>query len=124
MTIATDVDAQVTIDSTTRDAAIVAATSKVSGYAYSIGGITIAQTAYVSTDAIITELAVKMIQRHQDNLKMQGMSQIEFSPIAVLTKEDRGIIRRTVKQVVMASVGFSSYTSPTGNSKAWLEPDW
>ena len=64
MTIQADVDAQVTIDATTSAAAIAAATSAVSGYAFSIVGITIAATDFVSTDAVITELAVGAVHRH------------------------------------------------------------
>ncbi len=125
MTIAADVDAQVTIDSATRDAAIVAATSAVSGFAFSLAQITIAQTDFVSTDAVITELAVLNLQRHQDNLKLQGMQQLEFNPVMKLTKTQMDIVTRTVQSNQWNTVMVSNIKSPTANQEQpWYDPDF
>ncbi len=125
MTIAADVDAQVTLDSTTRDAAIAAATSKVSGHAFGFGGVTIVDGSYESTDAIITEIAIRMLHRHQDNLKFQGLPQTEFNPTVVLTTTDKKTIERTVRRAVMSASTVSSSTSPTGKGlNPWSNPNW
>ena len=124
MTIAADVDAQVTIDSTTRDAAIAAATSAVSGYAYSIAKVTVAATDFVSTDAVITELSVGAVHRHQDNLKFQGTQTVEFNPQIKLNSTNRKIVENTIKAANVGSLMRSSTDSPSSKGKSWSSPDW
>lgn len=124
MTVQADVDAQVTIDATTSGAAIVAATSAVSGYAFSITAVTVAIGDFASTDMVITELAVRMLHRHQDNLKFQGVPQMEFNPIPKLTENDKAIISRTMKKSILASSLIASTASPASKDLDWTNPDW
>ena len=124
MTIQADVDAQVTIDATTSAAAIAAATNAVSGYAFSIAGITVAATDFVSTDAVITELAIGAVHRHQDNLKFQGIDQIEFNPQIKLNQVQRDIVSRTVKMNRVGTLMRSSTDSPSSKGKVWSSPDF
>ena len=124
MTVQNDVDAQVTIDATTSAAAIVAATSAVSGYAFSITAVAVALGDFASTDAVITEIAVRMLHRHQDNLKFQGVPQMEFNPVVKLTQVDRDTIKRTMRKSILASSLIASTVSPTGKGLDWTNPDW
>lgn len=124
MTIAADVDAQIEVNSTDRDAAITAATNYIVGIAYALTQVTVAAGDYTGIDAIITALAVKMLN-HLRNSRHGLGEVVQANPGEFITKQDLELIEKTLRQATIASTVKITYTSPfKDNLNEWYSGEF